>query len=46
MFEILSLIALMAVFASIKMIIDERKRRNEANEKWKRFQDKHPKKEE
>lgn len=44
MFEILTLVALLGVFKAIKMILGERKSRIEANEKWERFQQKHPKK--
>jgi len=43
MFEILILIALFGVYASVKMILAERKRRKEAQAKWERFEQQHPK---
>jgi hypothetical protein len=44
MFEILIIVAFLGVFVAIKMILGEHKHRKEANEKWARFQQKHPKK--
>ena len=43
MFEILMLIALFGVYASVRMILAERKRRKVAQAKWESFERQHPK---
>ncbi len=43
LFELLVLVAFIAVVAAIRQVIAEQKRRKEAKAKWNQFKAKHPK---